>query len=218
MIQFVNAKQVDALRTTERARFARWFVETPMGTAYIDRAGRPRRVSDDELSAWRAAAHARIEAMLADLPKNVWITAAVIIGTAILGPLLFSALGIEGYGKKVGIIVAGILIEGGLIGLEVYDYFARWRQQRDELERAVAGRAPLAIDPTKARIPRNWYLLGQYAVGVLLTLAYFGMHIDGGLDSMMDWNWVVLAAPVLLLLHFAAKRHDRISQERLRLP
>ncbi len=218
MMQLFDANKIDALRTTERARFARWFVETPMGTAYIDRTGQPRRVSDDELSAWRAAAHARIDSMLADLPKNVWITAAVIIGTAILGPLLFSALGIEGYGKKVGIIVAGILIEGGLIGLEVYDYFARWRQQRDELERAVAGRAPLAIDPTKARIPRNWYLLGQYAVGVLLILAYFGMHIDGGLDSMINWNWVVLAAPILLLLHFAAKRHDRISQERLRRP
>ena len=217
-MQLFDAKQIDALRTTERARFARWFVETPLGTAYIDRAGRPRRVSDDELAAWRAAAHERIETMLADLPKNAWITAAVIIGTAILGPILFSALGIEGYGKKIGIIVAGILIEGGLIGLEVYDYFARWHQQRQELEIAVAGRAPLAIDPAKARIPRNYYVLGQYGVGVFLILAYFGMHIDGGLDSMIDWHWVVLAAPVLLLLHFAAKRHDRISQERLRRP
>lgn len=211
-----DEKQIDALRTTERARFARWFVETPMGMAYIDRAGRPRRVSDDELNAWRAVAYERIEAMLADLPRNTWIAISAMAGTAFLAPILFAALGIDGFAQKVGVIVTGVLIEGGLIGLEVHDYFARWRGQRDELEAAVAGRAPLAIDPAKARIPRNWYLMAQYGIGGLLILAFFGMHIDGGLDSKIDWNWIVLTAPILLVLHFAAKRHDRLAQERLR--
>lgn len=211
-----DEKQIDALRQTERARFARWFVETPMGMAYIDRGGRPRRVSDDELTAWRAVAHDRIEAMLADLPKTTWIAIAAMIGIAFLAPMLFAALGIDGFAQKVGVIVTGVLIEGGLIGIEVHDYFARWRGQRDELEAAVAGRAPLAIDPAKARIPRNWYLLGQYGVGGLLILASFGMQFDGGLDSAIDWNWIILAAPLLLVLHFAAKRHDRLAQERLR--
>lgn len=55
MMPLFDADQIDALRTTERARFARWFVETPMGTAYIDRTSQPRRVSDDELSASLAA-------------------------------------------------------------------------------------------------------------------------------------------------------------------
>ncbi|NJS14271.1 MAG: hypothetical protein HC788_06170 [Sphingopyxis sp.] len=62
--------RINALRTTERERFARWFIETPFGIAYIDRAGRPRRVSDQELLAWRAAAYNRIEEMLAELPKT----------------------------------------------------------------------------------------------------------------------------------------------------
>lgn len=105
------------------------------------------------------------------------------------------------------------MIEGGLIALEVYDYQARWRKQRDELEAAVAGRAPLAIDPARARIPRNWYLLGQYGIGVLLVLAYFGMHIDGGLDTRIDWFWIILAGPILLFLHFASKRHDRLARK-----
>jgi hypothetical protein len=211
-----DEKQIDALRQTERARFARWFVETPTGTAYIDRAGRPRRVSDDELTAWRAVAYDRIEAMLADLPKNTWIAVAAMVGTVCLAPIIFAAFGFDGFAQKVGVVITGVLIEGGLIGIEVHDYFARWRRQRDEMEAAVAGRAPLAIDPAKARIPRNWYLLGQYGVGGLLLLTSFGMQFDGGLDSKIEWNWIILAAPVLLVLHFAAKRHDRLAQERLR--
>lgn len=212
----IDEKQVDALRQTERARFARWFVATPLGMAYIDRAGRPRRVSDDELTAWRADAYVRIEVMLAELPRNVWTAVAVIAGTAIFAPMLFSGIGIGGFAQKVGVVVTGLLIEGGLIGLEARAYFARWRKQRDELEAAVAGRAPLAIDPAKARIPRNWFLLAQYGVAGLLILAYFGMQIDGGLDSKVNWVWIMLAAPVLLALQFASRRHDRMAQERLR--
>jgi hypothetical protein len=215
-LALIDEKQIDALRQTERARFSRWFVPTPLGMAYIDRQGRPRRVSDDELAVWQAAAYVRIEAMLAELPKNAWTAVGVIVGTAMLGPMLFSALGIGGYAQKVGVIVTGILIESGLIGLEVHDYLARWRAQRDALEAAVAGRAPLPIDPNQARIPRNWYLLGQYAIGVLLILASFGMHFDGGLDSSVNWAWVILAAPILLVLQFASKRHDRVVQQRLR--
>jgi hypothetical protein len=212
----IDDRQIDALRQTERARFARWFLPTPLGIAYIDRAGRPRRVSDDEFAAWQAAAFVRIEAMLAELPKNAWIAVSVLVGTALLAPMLLSALGIEGFARKIGSVVAAVLIEGGLIGLEVHDYLARWRQQRDALEAAVVGRAPLPIDPSQARVPRNWYLIGQYAIGALLIFASFGMHFDGGLDSNVNWLWIVLAAPILLVLQFASKRHDRLAQERLR--
>jgi hypothetical protein len=70
MAMLVSETQIAALRKSERERFGRWFVETPYGKAYIDRTGRPRRVTEQELLTWRTAADARIEEMLVDLPKH----------------------------------------------------------------------------------------------------------------------------------------------------
>jgi hypothetical protein len=212
----IQESQIAALRETERDRFQRWFVETPFGMAYIDRAGRPRRISDDEFTVWRAAAHARIEEMLADLPRNTWIALGAMVGIAIFAPMLFSALGIEGLARKLGIAAAFVLIEGGLLGLEAHGYFARWRQQRATLEAAMAGRAPLAIDPAKARIPRNWFLLAQYWIAALVILAMYAIKVETELLRWVDWNLLILLVPIAWALHFASKRHDRIARERLR--
>ncbi|NJS14272.1 MAG: hypothetical protein HC788_06175 [Sphingopyxis sp.] len=132
--------------------------------------------------------------------------------------MLFSAMGIEGLARKVGIAVAFVLIEGGLLGFEAVDYYARWRQQRDELERAVAGRAPLPLDPGKARPPRSWKLMAQYAIGVIAVFLYFAMHADTGLTGWIDWNYLVLLVPLAYLLFFAGKLADYIAHKNLRRP
>lgn len=210
---FNQDSQIAALRKTERQRFERWFVETPLGTAYIDRAGRPRRVSHEELSAWRAEAYARIEEMLAELPKNMWIAVGAMVGVAIIMPMLFSALGIEGLARKVGLAIAFVVIEGGLVGLEAVDYFARWRRQRDAMEQAVAGRAPLAIDPALAKPARSWTLIAQFAIGAIAIFLYLAMHLDGEQAGWINWNYVLLLVPLAYLLYFAGRLVDWIAKQ-----
>jgi hypothetical protein len=156
-VSLLDDFRLDQLRQAERRRFQRWFVHTPMGWAYIDRSGRARGVSDDEYRSWQAAAFVRIEEMLADLPaKAVW-TVVALITIVFGGNLLLSALGIDGMVRKIAIGVTIVIVEAGLIGIDLYDYWRDWQVQRSGIEAAMAGRAPLPIDPERARIPRNWF-------------------------------------------------------------
>jgi hypothetical protein len=215
-MRFLDEYKLGQIRDAERARFLRWFVQGPMGWAYIDRSGRPRAVSEAEWSAWRARAYVRIEDMLGSLPTNAAWSIGGLLVVLIVGPILFGALEITGPARHIAMAVAVVGVEAGLIGIDIYDYWRDWHRLRDTIEQSVAGRAPLPIDPEAARIPRNWYYLGQYIVVAPLALLYFYSHFD---ERIIGWFRIEMFLGLALLawgLHFAAQRHDRIAQERLR--
>ncbi len=208
----------EQLRQTEMARFHRWFVRTPMGWAYVDRVGRPRKVSDDEHAAWQAEAAAHVEAIIADANIKLAWAAAGLIAAYVGGTAIMMMLGITGTVRSMGIAACAVLIEAGLIGVDIFDYVRGWRMLRDRVEAAVAGRAPLAVDPDRARIPRNWYHLAQFIViapfVLLYFLSHFQPHIVGWFRIEIFYGLVIIA----WALHFAARRHDRLAQERLGRP
>lgn len=207
--------KLEQMRAAERARFQRWFVRTGLGWAYVDRQGRPRSVSDDEYAAWQVAAFAHIEDMLGSVPvKAAWSVAALLI-ILIGGTWMMAALGIDGTARHIALAVATVIVEGGLIGIDLFDYWKGWERLRDRIEVAVTGRAVLAVDPESARIPRNWAYLAQYFIAGPLVLLYFYSHFDRG---MLDWfraEYVFGVALLAWALHFAAQRHDRRAQERM---
>lgn len=215
-MNFFDERQQERLRQSERARFERWFVPTPLGRAYIDRVGRPRGVREEEYLAWRSAAFERIEQMLDDLPKQAFWAIGGLLLTVGAGMFLCQALGIDGTARTVAISVATVVVELGLVGIDLFDYMRDWRAQRNVIEAAVVGRAPLPLDPEQAQLPRNWFLIGQYAIAGLFLLMYLGMHIDESWVERVDWRWVILIVPLAWGLHFAAQRHDRAAQDRFR--
>lgn len=215
-MQLIDDYRLAQLREAERRRFQRWFVPSPLGWAYIDRAGRARGVRDDEFRAWQAAAFLRIEEMLADLPtKAVWTVAALII-IIFGGNIALGALGIDGTARHLSIGIAVVVVEAGLIGIDLYDYWRGWQVQRNAIEAAVVGRAPLPVDPERSRIPRNVFLIAQYVIAGGIMLLYFSSHIDSRLIEWIDWRWGVLLIPIAWGLHFAERRQDEAAQNRLR--
>lgn len=67
-----------------------------------------------------------------------------------------------------------------------------------------------------ARIPWNWFYRGPYIAAAPLMLLYFYNHFD---ERIIGWFSLEMFIGVALLasaLHFAAQRHDRLAQVRLR--
>jgi hypothetical protein len=203
------------MRETELARFHRWFVKSSMGWAYVDRIGRPKAVTADERALWLAGAEAHVDTILASANvKAAWAVAGLFIAY-FGGNMLFAWLGISGTPRSIGIAIGTVLIEAGLIGVDIFDYFRDWRALRDRIEQAVASRAPMPIDPALARIPVNPYHLAQFVVIAPFALLYFYSHFD---KDVIGWFRIEIFYGLALIawaLYFAAKRHDRLAQERL---
>lgn len=205
----------DELRRNERARFERWFVETPAGTAFVAGPGQPRIVRPEELRRWRGQAYARIDEWAASVQtKGLW-AAALFVGTFFLGQFLFGLLGFDGTAKHVATSVLVVTVEVGLLAIEVHDYFAYWRDFRAEIEAALVGRPPAAIDAARARAPRNWFEWGKNGVFVLLFLLYLASHIDEGIFEWAGMYWIVLLAPLAWIFHLAARWHDGAVKDRM---
>jgi hypothetical protein len=214
-MRFIDDYRREQLRQTELARFHRWFLRTAQGLAYVDRSGRPRKVSDAEHADWLAEAEARVEAIIGDANQKLGWALAGLVAAYVGGHLIFGALGIGGTARTIGIAVGAVLIEAGLIGVDLCDYWQGWRKLRDRIEAAVVARAPLAVDPERARIPRNCYHLGQFIVIAPFVLLYLYSHFD---PRIVQWFRIEIfygLALTVWILHFAVRRHDRLAQQRL---
>lgn len=215
-MKLIPDHRMELTRSNERARFERWFVPTAFGRAYIDRQGRARGISEDEYLAWQDQAYDHVEDMVGKIQPRAMAMVAVMLVTIAAAYWVAGQIGFTGTARSVLISVAVLIVEVGLLGIDVYDYWLGWKQQRDEIEAAVAGRAPLPVDPERARIPHNWYMTAQYAIAGFLLALYFSSHVNDQWIERIDWRWVFALVPIAWVLHFAGRRHDRAAQDRLR--
>lgn len=204
----VSDYQKRQIRDTELRRFDRWFVDTAMGPAYRARDGRARSVRAEELARWRAEVEAHVDAMIASLPiQAFWAIGALIIVVFGGGWLLdLTNIPPRFHGAAIGLGV--FVVEVGLIGIEIWDYVAGWSQRRDAIERAVAARAPLPIDPARLGSGRNWFQIASLAIMVPIILLAYITNLEEGLFARIDWRWVFVAIPIAVGLHFAGKWYD----------
>lgn len=205
------------MRETELRRFDRWFVDTAMGPAYRGRDGRARSVKAEEVAHWRGAVEAHVDAMIASVPiQAMWAIGALLV-VVFGGGWLLDMLAIlqRFHGPAIGLGV--FIVEAGMIGIEIWDYVAGWRERRDGIEAAVAARAPLPIDPQRLGSGRNWFQTASIAVIVPVILLYVFSHLDERLIAHIDWwGWILLVAPLAWALHFAGKWYDGRLKNRLR--
>jgi hypothetical protein len=214
-MDWLSNQRIEQTRQSERARFQRWFVPTTLARAYIDRQGRPRAVSEAEFLGWQDQVHGIVEDMLAKLRYHTALMVVAMLVTLATASFIATLLGFTGTARTVMVSVSVVIVEAGLLGLEIHDYWARWQRLRDAIEAAVVGRAPLPFDPERARIPHNWAQTAQYVIAVSIIALYFSSHLYTGLIEAIDWRWMLALVPIAWALHFAGRRHDRAAQERL---
>jgi hypothetical protein len=208
--------RIEQTRTSERARFERWFVPTALGLAYIDRQGRPRSVSQAEHQLWQDRAFAIVDKMVVKLEPQAMTLAFAMVATIAAASFAATWLGFTGAARATLVSVAVVIVEGGLLGIEIYDYWHDWHRLRSDIEAAVTGRAPLAVDPDRARIPHNWFQTAQYVIAAGIIAFYFAGHLYVDLIERFDFRYALLLVPLAWGLHFAGRRHDRAAQDRLR--
>ncbi|MDO9368306.1 MAG: hypothetical protein Q7T68_07035 [Sphingopyxis sp.] len=205
------------IRDTELRRFDRWFVDTAMGPAYRGRNGRVRSVKPDEIAHWRSAVEVHVDAMIASAPiQAAWAIGALVV-VVFGGGWLLDMLAIPQRFHAPSIGLGVFVVEVGMIGIEIWDYVAGWRDRRDGIEAAVAARAPLPIDPQRIGSGHNWFQTASIAVVVPLILLAFFSHLDEGIIERVDWwGWLLLTGPLAWGLHFAGKWYDGWMKRRLR--
>lgn len=204
------------IRDTELGRFDRWFLDTAMGPAYRDREGRARSVKAEEVARWRADLEVHVEAMIARVPAQAaWALGGLIV-VVMGGRWLLRVLDIPAsyHGPTIGLAL--FIVEAGTVGIELWDYAGGWRARRDGIEAAVAGRAPLPIDPQRLGSGRNWFQTVMIALIGVMILAGYAIHADESLLKGPAAYLLVLGVPLVWALHFASKWHDRREKGRLR--
>lgn len=203
------------LRDTELRRFDRWFVDTPIGSAYRSRDGRGRAVKAEEVARWRADVEVHVDAMIAGVPLQVAWGIGALFAIVFGGGWLLDALDIASRFHAPAIGIGVFIVEAGLFGIEIWDYAAGWRRRRDAIEQAVRVRAPLPIEPARLGSGRNWFQMASLALVVPVILLAYASHLDEGLIERFDWRWVFAAIPFAWGLHFAGKWYDgRIKELR----
>ncbi|WP_448140596.1 hypothetical protein [Sphingopyxis fribergensis] len=204
------------IRDTELRRFDRWFVDTVMGPAYRGRDGRVRSVKPDEVARWRSEVETHVDAMIASAPvQAAWAIGALVV-VVFGGGWLLDMLAIPQRFHAPAIGLGVFVVEVGLIGIEIWDYVAGWRERRDGIETAVAARAPLPIDPQRIGSGHNWFQSASLALVALLILVAYASHLDEGMIARIDWRWVFAAIPLAWALHFVGKWYDGWMKGRLR--
>lgn len=198
------------MRDTELRRFDRWFVDTAMGPAYRGRDGRARSVKAEEVARWRGEVEAHVDAMIASVPiQAMWAIGALLV-IVFGGGWLLDILAIPQRFHAPAIGLGVFIVEVGMIGIEIWDYVAGWRERRDGIEAAVATRAPLPVDPQRLGSGHNWFQTASIAVIVPVILLYVFSHLDERLIERVDWwGWILLIGPLAWALHFAGKWYDR---------
>lgn len=198
------------MRDTELRRFDRWFVDTAMGPAYRGRDGRARSVKAEEVARWRGEVEAHVDAMIASVPiQAMWAIGALLV-IVFGGGWLLDMLAIPQRFHAPAIGLGVFIVEVGMIGIEIWDYVAGWRERRDGIEAAVATRAPLPVDPQRLGSGHNWFQTASIAVIVPVILLYVFSHLDERLIERVDWwGWILLIGPLAWALHFAGKWYDR---------
>lgn len=198
------------MRDTELRRFDRWFVDTAMGPAYRGRDGRARSVKAEEVARWRGEVEAHFDAMIASVPiQAMWAIGALLV-IVFGGGWLLDILAIPQRFHAPAIGLGVFIVEVGMIGIEIWDYVAGWRERRDGIEAAVATRAPLPVDPQRLGSGHNWFQTASIAVIVPVILLYVFSHLDERLIERVDWwGWILLIGPLAWALHFAGKWYDR---------
>lgn len=196
------------IRDTELRRFDRWFVDTELGRAYRGRDGRVRGVKPDEVVQWRSGVEAHVDAMIASAPlQAAWAIGALIV-VVFGGGWLLDLLAIPQRFHAPAIGLGVFVVEVGLIGIEIWDYVAGWRDRRDAIEAAVAARAPLPVDPQRIGSGHNWFQSVSWLLIAALVLVAYASHLDEGMIARIDWRWVFAAIPLVWALHFAGKWYD----------
>jgi hypothetical protein len=196
------------IRDTELRRFDRWFVDTELGRAYRGRDGRVRGVKPDEVVQWRSGVEAHVDAMIASAPlQAAWAIGALIV-VVFGGGWLLDLLTIPQRFHAPAIGLGVFVVEVGLIGIEIWDYVAGWRDRRDAIEAAVAARAPLPVDPQRIGSGHNWFQSASWLLIAALVLVAYASHLDEGMIARIDWRWVFAAIPLVWALHFAGKWYD----------
>lgn len=204
------------IRDTELGRFDRWFVDTALGPAYRDRDGRARGVKAEEVARWRADLENHVEAMIARIPvQAAWALGGLIVVT-MGGRWLLRLFEVPASYHAAVIGLAIFLVEVGTVGIEVRHYVAGWRARRDAIEAAVAGRAPLPIDPRRLGSGRNWFQIAMIALVAAMILVGYAAHADEELLTGPAAYLLVAGVPAAWALHFASKWHDRREKGRLR--
>ncbi|HEY0596833.1 hypothetical protein [Sphingopyxis sp.] len=198
------------IRDTELRRFDRWFVDTVMGPAYRGRDGRVRGVKPDEVARWRSEVETHVDAMIASAPvQAAWAIGALVV-VVFGGGWLLDMLAIPQRFHAPAIGLGVFVVEVGLIGIEIWDYVAGWRDRRDGIEAAVAARAPLPIDPQRIGSGHNWFQSASLALVVPVILLTCFSHLDERIIERVDWwGWMLLVVPLAWVLHFAGKLYDR---------
>lgn len=205
------------IRDTELRRFDRWFVDTVMGLGYHGRDGRVRSVKPEEVARWRDDVEAYVDAMVAAAPvQAAWAIGALVV-VVFGGGWLLDLLAIPARFHAPAIGIGVFVVETGLIGIEIWDYVAGWRERRDGIEAAVAARAPLPVDPRLIGSGHNWFQTASVMVIVPVILLYVFSHLDERLVERIDWwGWIMLIGPLAWALHFAGKWYDGRMKGRLR--
>jgi hypothetical protein len=194
---------------TAKANVARWFVETPVGVAFLPGDGRALPVSGDEAVAIRASAEARIVETRRQADRGALVLAMV----TILGVAAFYHWQQRIEAGWHGSLDAVPYVISAACAVLMADIYWRWERGilllREAIAHSLLARSslPPEVAGPRARPEPNYRQLGKlvFALLALIEIAHLApAFLDGStaVSESTEWFMIIAAGVIAAILFY----------------